>query len=137
MLRAEVAHRGVRVGVAYLSWVDTDMVRGGDEDEIFAEQRRRLPWPASRTSSLDAAVSRLVAGISRRSAHVYVPAWVRVVQWLPRGLMPALASQQGAREVARFASRLDATAQTRLAPVGPGGRAGSAAAARSADIIGQ
>jgi hypothetical protein len=103
----------------------------------MAEQRRRLPWPVSVTTSVDVAVSRLVAGISRRSPHVYVPAWVRVVQWLPRGLMPALVSLRGAGEMARLASRLDATAQTRLAPVGPGGRAGSAAAARSADITGQ
>jgi NAD(P)-dependent dehydrogenase (short-subunit alcohol dehydrogenase family) len=133
VLRAEVAHRGVRMGVAYLSWVDTDMVRGGDADEVMAEQRRRLPWPASVTTPLDAAVSRLAAGISARSPHVYVPAWVRVVQWLPRGLVPALVSQRGRPEVARLASRLDATAQTRLAPVGPGGRAGSAAA-RSAEM---
>src|SRR5690606_6778158 len=29
-VRVEVAHRGVDVGVAYLSWTDTDMVRGAD-----------------------------------------------------------------------------------------------------------
>jgi len=134
VLRAEVAHRGVRVGVAYLSWVDTDMVRGADADQVMAEQRRRLPWPVNRTTSLDAAVSRLVAGISSRSAHVYVPAWVAVAQWLPRGLLPAAVSSRGASQVARLAGRLDATAPSRLAPVGPGGRAGSAAAVRSADI---
>lgn len=135
VLRAELAHRGVRVGVAYLSWVDTDMVRAADADEVMAEQRRRLPWPASVTTSLDAAVSRLVVGISRRAGQVYVPAWVRLVQWLPRGLLPAAVHQRGADDVARLASHLDATAQTRLAPVGPGGRAGSAAAARSADVV--
>jgi len=135
VLRAEVAHRGVRVGVAYLSWVDTDMVRGADADEVLAEQRRRLPWPARLTTSLDAAASRLAAGIARRAAHVYVPAWVAVMQWLPRGLLPVIVSQRGSGEVAKVASQLDATAQTRLAPVGPGGRAGSAAA-RSAGIAG-
>jgi NAD(P)-dependent dehydrogenase (short-subunit alcohol dehydrogenase family) len=34
-LRAEVGHQGVRVGVAYLSWTDTDMVRGADQDEVM------------------------------------------------------------------------------------------------------
>jgi NAD(P)-dependent dehydrogenase (short-subunit alcohol dehydrogenase family) len=49
VLRAEVAHRGVRVGVAYLSWVDTDMVRGGDATRS---------WPSS------------VAGCPGRSASL-------------------------------------------------------------------
>lgn len=44
-LRAEVGHRGVRVGVGYLSWTDTDMVRGADQDEVMRELRQRLPWP--------------------------------------------------------------------------------------------
>ena len=45
-LRAEVAHQGVGVGVAYLSWTDTDLVRSADEDEVMARFRRRLPGPA-------------------------------------------------------------------------------------------
>lgn len=44
-LRAEVAHRGVKVGVGYLSWTDTDMVRGADQDDVMRELRQRLPWP--------------------------------------------------------------------------------------------
>lgn len=51
-LRAEVAHQGVGVGVAYLSWTDTDLVRAADQDELMARFRRRLPWPASATSPL-------------------------------------------------------------------------------------
>ncbi|MBO0831733.1 MAG: SDR family oxidoreductase [Actinobacteria bacterium] len=131
VLRAEVAHRGVAVGVAYLSWVDTDMVRGADADELLAELRHRQPWPASATGSVDAAARRLAIGIGRRARQIYSPPWVRVVQWLPRGLLPALMSNRGAAEVARLAGSLRETAQTRLGPVGPGGRAGSAAAARS------
>src|SRR5215218_2492238 len=30
VLRVEVAHLGVDVGIAFFSWIDTDMVRGGD-----------------------------------------------------------------------------------------------------------
>ena len=40
VLRAEVAHRGVAVGVAYMSWVDTDMVRGADADATRAAAHR-------------------------------------------------------------------------------------------------
>jgi len=133
VLRAEVAHRGVAVGVAYLSWVDTDMVRGADADEVLAELRHRQPWPVSRTIPVDDAVGRLAGGISRRSPHIYAPAWVRMVQWLPRGLLPAVVARRGATEVSRLAGRLDATADARVRPVGPGGRAGSAAARSNPD----
>ncbi len=70
-LRAEVGYQGVRVGVAYLSWTDTDMVRGADQDDVMRELRQRLPWPSNKTYPLGPAVDRIVAGIERRSAHVY------------------------------------------------------------------
>ena len=125
-LRAEVAHQGVKVGVGYLSWTDTDMVRGADQDEVLRQMRSRLPWPANKTYPLDPAVDRLVAGIARRSPHVYAQAWLRAVQpvrWALPGLIAAVAS----RDIARLAPRLKATAGTRLRPVGAGGEADSAA----------
>jgi NAD(P)-dependent dehydrogenase (short-subunit alcohol dehydrogenase family) len=128
VLRAEVAHDGVAVGVAYLSWTDTDMVRGADADPVMADMRARLPWPANSTAPLQPAVERLVTGIARRSPHIYAQRWVRLMQWLPRGALPALVSARGAAEVARLAGRLSATAEHRRLPVGPGGAAGSAAA---------
>jgi NAD(P)-dependent dehydrogenase (short-subunit alcohol dehydrogenase family) len=134
VLRAEAARDGVAVGVAYLSWVDTDMVRGADADEVLGELRHRQPWPASRTIGVGDAVGRLVAGISSRSPRIYAPAWVRAVQWLPRGLLPAVLARRGATEVGRLAGRLEATADARHLPVGPGGRAGSAAARNSPDL---
>jgi NAD(P)-dependent dehydrogenase (short-subunit alcohol dehydrogenase family) len=122
-LRGELAPDGVDVGVAYLSWTDTDMVRGADQDRVLAEMRSRLPWPANRTGELEPAVERLVAGIRRRSAHVYGQRWVRTMQWWPRGLLPAVIALRGGREVQRLAPRLTATAADRRNPVGPGGLA--------------
>jgi NAD(P)-dependent dehydrogenase (short-subunit alcohol dehydrogenase family) len=127
-LRAEVAHQGIGVGVAYLTWTDTDMVRGADEDEVLREMRARVPGPAGRTAPLRPAVERLADGIIRRSPHVYAQPWVRAAQWLPRGLLPWLVAGRGSAEVARLAPRLAATAAQRQRPVGPGGQAGSAAA---------
>ncbi|GAA1251134.1 SDR family oxidoreductase [Kitasatospora nipponensis] len=98
-LRAEVAHQGVRVGVGYLSWTDTDMVRGADQDDVLREMRARLPWPANRTYPIGPAVDRLVAGIARRSAHVYAQAWLRGMQPV-RWLLPGVIASVGAREVA-------------------------------------
>jgi NAD(P)-dependent dehydrogenase (short-subunit alcohol dehydrogenase family) len=122
-LRSEVRPDGVDVGVAYLSWTDTDMVRGADEDKVLAEMRARLPWPANRTGRLEPAVERLTAGIERRSAHVYGQGWVRSMQWLPRGVLPAAIGLRGPREVSRLAGRLAAGAEERRRPVGPGGLA--------------
>jgi NAD(P)-dependent dehydrogenase (short-subunit alcohol dehydrogenase family) len=128
VLRAEVAHRGVAVGVAYLSWTDTDMVRGADADPVLADMRRRLPWPANQAAPLDPAIARLATGIARRSPRIYAQRWIQLLQWLPRGALPAMVSARGAAEVARLAGRLSETADQRRRPVGPGGAAGSAAA---------
>ncbi|WP_033821357.1 SDR family oxidoreductase, partial [Kitasatospora sp. MBT63] len=119
-LRAEVAHQGVKVGVGYLSWTDTDMVRGADQDAVLRQMRARLPWPANKTYPLGPAVDRLVAGIARRSAHVYAQAWLRGMQPV-RWVLPSLIAAVGARDVARLAPELKATAGDRLRPVGAGG----------------
>ncbi|MBH5335213.1 SDR family oxidoreductase [Streptomyces pactum] len=118
-LRAEVAHQGVRVGVGYLSWTDTDMVRGADRDEVMRELRQRLPWPANRTYPLGPAVDRIVAGIERRSPHVYAQWWLRGMQSV-RGAVPGLIATVGRREMRRFEPRLGAIS-TGL--VGAGGAA--------------
>lgn len=120
-LRAEVGHRGVRVGVAYLSWTDTDMVRGADEDPGVRALRGRLPWPANRTYPAGPSADRIVAGIERRSAHVYAHRWVRGVQGV-RGLLPSLIAAGGRREMRRStALRLGEPAGRGL--VGAGGAA--------------
>jgi NAD(P)-dependent dehydrogenase (short-subunit alcohol dehydrogenase family) len=118
-LRAEVGHRGVRVGVAYLSWTDTDMVRGADQDDVMRELRQRLPWPANKTYPLGPAVDRIVAGIERRAGHVYGQWWLRGTQGV-RGYLPGIIGTVGQREMRRFADRLTGV---RTGLVGAGGAA--------------
>jgi NAD(P)-dependent dehydrogenase (short-subunit alcohol dehydrogenase family) len=104
-LRAEVGYKGVKVGVGYLSWTDTDMVRGADQHDVMRELRGRLPWPANRTYPLGPAVDRIVAGIERRSAHVYAQWWLRGMQGV-RGYLPSVIALGGVREMKRFEPRL-------------------------------
>ncbi|EFF91527.1 3-oxoacyl-[acyl carrier protein] reductase [Streptomyces sp. e14] len=118
-LRAEVGHQGVRVGVAYLSWTDTDMVRGADQDDVMRELRQRLPWPSNKTYPLGPAVDRIVDGIERRSSHVYGQWWLRGMQSV-RGYLPAVIGTVGQREMRRFADRLSGM---RIGLVGAGGAA--------------
>lgn len=131
-LRGEVAHQGVQVGVAYLTWTDTDMVRAADEDPVLQEMRARLPWPANKTAPLAPAAARIVSGIAARKPHVYAQPWIRPLQWLPRAAVPETVARRGAKEVARLSARLHATSHLRQRPLGPGGAAASASASPTA-----
>ena len=126
-LRAEMGYQGVRVGVGYLSWTDTDMVRGADEDEALRELRARLPWPTNRTYPLEPAVDRIVAGIVRRSPHVYAQWWLRGMQPV-RGYLPSLiGGALGRREMRRAQPALARNGGVRRGLVGRGGAADESA----------
>ncbi|MEV7567850.1 SDR family oxidoreductase [Streptomyces tanashiensis] len=129
-LRAEVAYKGVKVGVGYLSWTDTDMVRGADQDDVMKELRQRLPWPSNRTYPLGPAVDRIVAGIERRSAHVYAQWWLRGMQSV-RGYLPSLIATVGQREMRRFEPRLSSVSK---GLVGAGGAADEQARAEGPSV---
>ncbi|WP_030617266.1 SDR family oxidoreductase [Streptomyces sclerotialus] len=124
-LRAEVGYKGVKVGVGYLSWTDTDMVRGADQDDVMRELRQRLPWPSNKTYPLGPAVDRIVAGIERRSAHVYGQWWLRGMQSI-RGYLPGIIGSVGQREIKRFGDRLEGM---KIGLVGAGGAADESARA--------
>lgn len=62
-LRAEVAHHGVDVGIAYLSWADTEMINAA----ALRELRARLPWPAGKVYRPQAVADSLVRGMERRA----------------------------------------------------------------------
>jgi len=44
-LRPELRHLGVRVGVAHMTFVDTDMVRGADEHPVFGRLKMQNVFP--------------------------------------------------------------------------------------------
>lgn len=90
----ELGRAGVTVGVAYPSWVDTDMVRGADA--VVGDQRSKLPYPLNRTLPLDVAADGLVTGIERRSPSVHLPRWVGAVAAV-RGLLPPVLAAVGRR----------------------------------------
>ncbi|GAB2621538.1 SDR family oxidoreductase [Streptomyces capparidis] len=129
-LRAEVAHQGVGVGVAYLSWTETDMVRAAFADEALVGMRRTLPWPVNRVCPLEPAVERLADGIARRAPHVYGQWWLRMMQPV-RGSLPSVVAVGAPRRLARFRDALETMEVT--GPVGAGGAADAAARAAAED----
>lgn len=126
-LRTEVAHRGVDVGVAYFSWIDTDMVRGADARTEFGGMRKKIAGPFGKTSTLEQCVDGVVDGIEKRRRWVTVPAWVRAAI-LIRGPLAVALDRLGRRDVPEVEARMDAAiaregAAAVTAPVGAGGAA--------------
>jgi NAD(P)-dependent dehydrogenase (short-subunit alcohol dehydrogenase family) len=103
-LRAELAPHGVRTGVGYLSWTDTDMVRDPEQRAALGPLRSDLPWPTRRTYPLSPAVDRLAAGIERRARYIYAQPWLRAAQ-LARGAVPGMAARSAHRAVGTLEAR--------------------------------
>ncbi|MFG2167356.1 SDR family oxidoreductase [Micromonospora chersina] len=80
-IRLELAHRGVAVGTAHPSWVDTDLVREARADlPAFETALAKLPWPMRRTTTVQECATAFVRAIERRQRRVYVPRAVGAVQ---------------------------------------------------------
>ncbi|MFF3214220.1 SDR family oxidoreductase [Streptomyces sp. NPDC002886] len=118
-LRAELAHRGVAVGIAYINWTDTDMIGGTDARTVVSELRAHMPAPARKVYPADHVADRLATAAERRKASVYVPGWLRAVQPV-RALLPPVVTHIARTELAR----LDATQPLEATGLlGAGGRA--------------
>jgi NAD(P)-dependent dehydrogenase (short-subunit alcohol dehydrogenase family) len=54
-LRLEVAHHGIDVGSAHMSWIDTPLVRDSKADQsTFSEMLSKMPGPLGKTTSVEA-----------------------------------------------------------------------------------
>ncbi|MFD6717722.1 SDR family oxidoreductase [Micromonospora chalcea] len=93
-VRLELAHRGVAVGTAHPSWVDTDLVREARADlPAFEAALAKLPWPLRRTTTVIECAEAFVRAIERRSRRVYVPRAVAGVQAVRSVLVSPLADR--------------------------------------------
>jgi NAD(P)-dependent dehydrogenase (short-subunit alcohol dehydrogenase family) len=134
VLRLELRHLGVDVGVAYFLWIDTDMVRGvGRQHEGFASLRNNVRGPGSRTLPVSDAADAIVRGVQRRARRVVAPRFVGALYRL-RGLSPELFEREAAKvapELDRYTAEMVAERGAFAAGLRPDER-GSDAAARSA-----
>lgn len=102
-LRLEVAHLGVDVGSAHMSWIDTPMVQDNKRDlSTFTEMVARLPYPLNRTTSVHKCGQAFVNGIERRKRRIFSPAWVGLLRWC----RPVLSTGPGELPVRRFVADL-------------------------------
>jgi short-subunit dehydrogenase len=109
-LRLELAHRGVDVGSAHMSWIDTPLVRESKELSTFQEMIAKLPGPLKNTTSVEKCAEVFVKGIEGRKSRIYCPRWVGLMRWL----RPFLATPVAERDIRRFTPdllpRMDAEA---------------------------
>jgi NAD(P)-dependent dehydrogenase (short-subunit alcohol dehydrogenase family) len=133
VLRVEVAHLGVDVGVAFFSWIDTDMVRGAEEyHPAFGKLRGELRGPAGRTLPVGEAGAAIVDAVRRRRRTAVAPGFVRAAYAL-RGVLGPLADRDARRHAAaidRATAEMVAERGALRAGLRPGD-AGAGAAARS------
>lgn len=79
-LRLEVAHLGVDVGSAHMSWIDTPLVQEAKSDlPSFRAFVDSLPAPLNRTADVEECVEAFVKAVEQRSRRVYVPGWVGLI----------------------------------------------------------
>jgi NAD(P)-dependent dehydrogenase (short-subunit alcohol dehydrogenase family) len=107
-LRLEVAHQGVDVGVAHMSWIDTPLVQDAKSDlKAFSEMIASLPGPLSRTTDVETCVAAFVTGMEKRSRRIYVPGWVGLARACRNLLSSAVGDRATLKNVPRLLSMMD------------------------------
>jgi NAD(P)-dependent dehydrogenase (short-subunit alcohol dehydrogenase family) len=104
-LRTELAPHGATAGVAYFSFIDTDLVRRSFASEALAAARRALPGWVTSPIDVGRAGDAIARGVARRSARVTLPEWVAPAMFL-RGTMAAMDGTLGHDRHLREAIRL-------------------------------
>ena len=114
-LRTELSPTGAKVGVAYFSFIDTDMVRKSFDRESVRFARQRTPSTFGKVAPLSEAIDAIERGITTRARHVYAPKEVRPIIWL-RSVIQLLAERQskkaGVDEMVRLVESEDSTLTT-------------------------
>lgn len=107
-LRLEVHHRGVDVGVAHMSWIDTPLVQDAKKDlKAFEQMIASLPGPLSKTTSVEACVDAFLKGITKRKRRVYVPGWVGLIRSRRNVLSSAAGDRATLKNVPRLLPMMD------------------------------
>jgi NAD(P)-dependent dehydrogenase (short-subunit alcohol dehydrogenase family) len=107
-LRLEVGYKGVAVGSAHMSWIDTPMVQDAKRDlQAFREMLDSLPGPLGVTTSVEECAEAFAKGIENRALRVNVPEWVGLLRWLKPILTSRVFALLSKREAKRTLPLMD------------------------------
>ncbi len=113
-LRVEVAHNGVDVGTIHPTWLDTDMVREGEDTRPFQILRAALKPPLKRTYPVEVAVKEIVAGFEQRRHRICVPRFMYVLH----AIRPLLTTRLMQRDQLAVAPEMEQAFREELAERG-------------------
>jgi NAD(P)-dependent dehydrogenase (short-subunit alcohol dehydrogenase family) len=105
--RMEVAHLGVDVGSAHMSWIDTPLVRESKQD-LSTVRDMLESMRLGRTTSVRKCGTAFVKGIKRRKRRINCPCWVGLGRWLSPLLASRVAERQVMGPIEVTLTRLDA-----------------------------
>jgi NAD(P)-dependent dehydrogenase (short-subunit alcohol dehydrogenase family) len=112
ILRMELAHKGVDVGVAHPSWIDTDLVRDQQRDlTSFNKTLAKLPGPFGKVTPLAECVDALIDGMERRRRKVFVPKSLARFSAIRQLFSSPLAERATMKSAARTIPKLEAEVQ--------------------------
>jgi len=112
ILRQEVRHLGVDVGVCYFSFTDTDLVRSSHVHPALRLLREHMPPPLRTDTPLSVVVDAVVRAVERREKRVVVPRSLRAI--LPMRWMLALTLPRAAAPLMPEVERLCAETDQRF-----------------------
>jgi NAD(P)-dependent dehydrogenase (short-subunit alcohol dehydrogenase family) len=108
-LRMEVAHKGVDVGVAHPSWIDTNLVRDQQRElGTFNQTLAALPGPFGKVTPLAECVDALVDGMERRRRKVFVPKSLAPFSAIRQLFTSPMAERATMKTAARMVPRMEA-----------------------------
>jgi NAD(P)-dependent dehydrogenase (short-subunit alcohol dehydrogenase family) len=108
-LRLEVAHLGVDVGSAHMTWIDTPLVRESKADlPSFREMINRMPGPLSKTTSVEKCGEAFIKGIEGRKRQVNCPDWVGLMRWLKPLMSTRIGESTTLKSVPELIPQMDA-----------------------------
>jgi NAD(P)-dependent dehydrogenase (short-subunit alcohol dehydrogenase family) len=119
-LRMEVAHTGTKVGVAYFSFIDTDMVRDSFAHPAAELTRRSSPKFMTTPIPLSAAGDAIERAVEGRLRITYAPRWSGILiklrgftqPLIERGMLARPKDNIAAIEAAQAAERAEGDAPT-------------------------
>jgi NAD(P)-dependent dehydrogenase (short-subunit alcohol dehydrogenase family) len=113
-LRMEMRPYGVDVGCAYFGFLDTDMVRAPESDEILAQEEFSNARSAfGQPAPVSKGVEKIVRGIEGRSRRVYYPPWIIAPLLAPAPFQRLIELGMARRGVFETIRKLDERAQQR------------------------